>query len=319
MFEKLLSLILHSKGAVVAGVFVAGAAGMVATGSVAGQSVNLTFQPASNPATANAPTTSSTNQVMATLQQLLSGKPLEQASTTTTGPDCDEAAHQRNAALAAARKVWRDARGDIKLLAADAAGKHLKSSEVKPILETARKAIDEARKTAFDSIQDEFKKVVCAENDEDKNEQKDNDEDKDNDDKSTTAPTTVTTGTTTGTTTATTGTSASKEHEDEDKNEDQDKDKDDAKVALTAAPQVTFDTSKLASQYQAFITTELDSVNKALSTAFTDLSALKPSTSNTDKDKGNDKKDSDKKDSKKGESSKHNSKHSEHSTESHDD
>src|SRR5205085_11549552 len=99
--EKLLTLILHGKTAVIAGVFVAGTTGMLVTGTIGGQNVDLTIQPATANAPASSPTTSSTNPVMAAIQQLLAGKPQEKGSSTSTGSDCSQAAHDRNAALKA--------------------------------------------------------------------------------------------------------------------------------------------------------------------------------------------------------------------------
>ena len=289
MFEKLLTLLLHSKSAVVAVIFVGGTSAALVTGSIA-QNVVAVATPSASPTTAvSSPSPSSTNTLLATLQQLLSGKPQEKSGSSTTGTDCSQAAHDRNAALAAARKIWSEARADVRLLEADAKAKDLSKSEVKPILETAKKAAEDARTAAYTSIQGAWKDVVCAgKGDEDKADQ---DEDKDDDSTSKTTNTvtaavstptptpTLTTATTVanaGTTTVTT---------DEDESKDEHKSKDDAqRVALTAAPQVKFDTTTLSDKYAAFVQTELDAVNAALDKAWSDLSALKPSTDKADKD-----------------------------------
>ena len=172
MFEKLLTLLLHGKGALAAGVLVAGTAGVVITGTINGANVNLTVTPAASPATSPL-----TNTVLSPTT------PTNQSSTDTA-TNCSDAAHLRNDAMTAARVVWAEGRAALQLLAAgtdtasatdkDEKGKEHGKKAAKAF-GPARKDIDEARKDALSSIQQEWQSVACAgkgKDDEDKDESK---------------------------------------------------------------------------------------------------------------------------------------------------
>jgi hypothetical protein len=278
MFEKLLTLLLHGKGALAAGVLVAGTAGVVITGTFNGANVTLSVTPADSASTtiAGSPATTPATAPLSAAQLLSPSKPTNTTSTSgDNGSDCSDAAHLRNDAKTAARVVWMQGRAALELL--DKASNKAKGEDHSNGSDTAKTAIDQARKDALAKIQAEWQTVACNGNDDENKaeEDKDNnnvddgdkvdenkndqsvDEDKDNDDsksattvkvvKTTTSNPTVTTGTTTATNTAS----------------------------------IKFDTSKLG-RYAKFIDDEVAAVNKALSDA---ANAGTTSNSSTTKDR----------------------------------
>ena len=292
MFEKLMTLLLHGKGALVAGVLVAGTAGVAISGTMNGADFNLTVTPAASPAT-NTAATPTPSPLTNGGVVLSPSQPTNGTSTSgETASNCSEAAHARNAAMLAARVVWTEGRAALALLveAADKA-----KGEDKKNVESFRKGIDQARHDALKAIQHEWQtNVACAGKGQDSD-----DEDSDEDSTSTATPTatntvnapatttptptpTPTSNTTTGTTgTTTTGTDAN-------------------------TVEVKFDTSKLDTHYAKFVDDEVTAINQVLSDAATALSSTDASSKKDEVKKAHDKKSHDKK-------SKHEpSKHSEH-------
>jgi hypothetical protein len=150
MFEKLLALLLHAKGSVVAGLFVVGTTGILVSGTINGENVNLTIQPLTSPtATASATAT-------ATATPLLShGTPTPVAASATATPvngDCEKNSHARNDALKALQAAWEKSRQDLALLQMVAREKG-KGDQAEKALSAAKKAIDSIRRDAAKKIQ----------------------------------------------------------------------------------------------------------------------------------------------------------------------
>ena len=252
MFEKLLTLLLHGKSALLAGALVAGTAGVAISGTVNGVDFSLTAKPAASasPAANTAATPAPSPLTNGTV--LSPSTPTNKTSTSgDSASNCSTAAHARNDAMTAARVVWTEGRAALALLveAADKA-----KGEDKKDVESFRKAIDQARKDAQRAIQREWQSnVACAGKDHESGDREDED-----DSTSTTTPTTTTntvnapasptpTPTPTPMSNTTTGTTAT----------------------TTDTVKVSFDTSKLDARYAKFIDDEVAAVNKALSDAAT--------------------------------------------------
>lgn len=267
MFEKLLSLLLHGKGALVAGVLVAGTAGVVISGTINGANVTFSVTPAASSSTTTNAAATPTPSPLAAAPLLSNSSPTN--STSTSGDTaCAEAAHLRNDANLAARIVWTEGRAALDLL--------VKAGEKgdKKDLEPFKKGLDQARKDAQTKIQQEWLTVACAGKgtddnadedkneqstsnvDEDKNDQSTSNDDEDKNDDSKTSTTSTTSKTVlnapktatptpkpaSNTTTTTTGTTP------------------------TNSVEITFDTSKLG-RYATFIDDEVTAVNQVLKDA----------------------------------------------------
>jgi hypothetical protein len=272
MFEKLLTLLLHGKGALAAGVLVAGTAGVVITGTINGANVNLTVTPAASPATSPL-----TNTVLSPTT------PTNQSSTDTA-TNCSDAAHLRNDAMTAARVVWAEGRAALQLLAAgtdtasatdkDEKGKEHGKKAAKAF-GPARKDIDEARKDALSSIQQEWQSVACA------------GKGKDDEDKDESKPTNP-------------GSSSSATHKDKDESKPTNPGSTSTATNLSPASPtptaststttggntvtISFDSSKLG-RYAKFIDEEVTAINNALKDAASQTTTSKSTHSKKDHDK----------------------------------
>ncbi len=169
MFEKLLALILHSKSALLAGVFVAGTTGLLITGTVTPEQVNLTL----TPVTASGSPTGSPYTVVLSRNS-------ESPTSATTSPHkgkeqaCADQAHIRNGFIKDLHTAWEKARKSLAALRKDARSKHLRPDQVEKVLHEAREAIDDARQDAQKAIHE----AVSFRHDDDDND-KDNDNDED--------------------------------------------------------------------------------------------------------------------------------------------
>jgi hypothetical protein len=246
MFEKLLTLLLHGKSALLAGALVAGTAGVAISGTVNGVDFSLTAKPAASASPAANTAATPTPSPLTNGTVLSPSTPTNKTSTSgDSASNCSTAAHARNDAMTAARVVWTEGRAALALLveAADKA-----KGEDKKDVESFRKAIDQARKDAQRAIQREWQSnVACAGKDHESGDDEDEDAST-----STTTPTTTTVNApasptptpTLSASTPTTSTSTS-----------------------SASAEIAFDTSKLDTHYAKFIDDEVKAVNDVLSQA----------------------------------------------------
>jgi hypothetical protein len=120
MFGKLLTLLLHGKGALTAGVLVVSTTGVVVAGTVNGGSLNLMLAPIA-----------------------------QQASDDENG--CGAAAHIRNEALKALHEAWQSRRAELKAMAEEAKaeaksrGAKVAENELDRAVESVKKQLDEIR------------------------------------------------------------------------------------------------------------------------------------------------------------------------------
>jgi hypothetical protein len=143
MFEKLLTLLLHGKGALTAGVLVVSTTGVVVSGTVNGQSVNLTLTPVA-----------------------------QQSSDDESG--CSAAAHIRNEALKSLHETWQTRRAELKTMAetakasAKAAGKEVAEKDLENAVESLKKQLDEIRSAHARLMQERAASELgkCDDNDE---------------------------------------------------------------------------------------------------------------------------------------------------------
>ena len=265
MFEKLLTLLLHGKGALVAGVLVAGTAGVVISGTINGADFSLSVKPAASSSTTTANVAATPTPSPLAAAPLLSNSSPTNSTSTSGDTACSDSAHLRNDANLAARIVWTEGRAALDLL--------IKAGEkgAKQDLESFNKGLDAARKDAQTKVQHEWQTVACAGKgtddnaDEDKNDQSTSNDDEDkNDDDSKTSTTSTTSKTVlnapkTATPTPKTASNTT------------------TVTTPTNSVEISFDTSKLG-RYATFIDDEVIAVNQVLKDAAAAAGTTTPST-----------------------------------------
>ena len=268
MFEKLLTLLLHGKGALVAGVLVAGTAGVVISGTINGADFSLSVKPAASSSTTTTNVAATPTPSPLAAAPLLSNSSPTNSTSTSGDTACSDSAHLRNDANLAARIVWTEGRAALDLL--------IKAGEkgAKQDLESFKKGLDAARKDAQTKVQHEWQTVACAGKgtddnaDEDKNDQSTSNDDEDkNDDDSKTSTTSTTSKTVlnapkTATPTPKTASNTT------------------TVTTPTNSVEISFDTSKLG-RYATFIDDEVIAVNQVLKDA---AAAAGTTTTSTKKD-----------------------------------
>jgi hypothetical protein len=145
MFEKLLTLLLHGKGALTAGVLVVSTTGVVVAGTVNGQLVHFTG-------------------------------PVAQQTSDDDENGCSAAAHVRNEALKSLHDAWQSRRAELKALTekakadAESAGKEIAAKDLERAVEVVKKQLDEIRSQSVRLVQGRTATELgrCEDDDEDR-------------------------------------------------------------------------------------------------------------------------------------------------------
>lgn len=164
MFEKLLALLVHGKAAAAAGVLVVGTSGLLVTGTIGGQDVNLTLTPVSQEVTTEQTTTNTQSSPLVSETQ-----PTNEDGTVGAEPEkgCSNDAHARNLAQATVKLAWDLARDELETLGAEAIADGAVKKDVAKVLRDAKKDLDGIRKDGQGAVHEAADLGNCKDDDDD--------------------------------------------------------------------------------------------------------------------------------------------------------